>query len=86
VGAIDEVVEDGRTGLMVPPLDPEAIAGATERLLEDGERRRVFGESGRRSAIEKLGVSASANLQERVIREAIAHRAARRRDSRDRDV
>lgn len=35
VGGIPEMVEDGRTGLLVPPHDPEALAAAIVRLLED---------------------------------------------------
>ncbi len=35
VGGIPEMVEDGRTGLLVPPHDPEALAAAITRLLVD---------------------------------------------------
>ena len=35
VGGIPEMVEDGRTGLLVPPHDPEALAAAITRLLTD---------------------------------------------------
>ncbi|MBI5211709.1 MAG: glycosyltransferase [Elusimicrobia bacterium] len=34
-GGIPEVIEDGRTGLLVPPRDPEALAGAVLRLVDD---------------------------------------------------
>ncbi|MBI4678480.1 MAG: glycosyltransferase [Elusimicrobia bacterium] len=34
-GGIPELVEDGRTGLLVPPRDPEALAGAVLRLVGD---------------------------------------------------
>lgn len=33
VGGVPEMVEDGRTGLLVPPRDPEALAAAIVRLL-----------------------------------------------------
>ncbi|MGN6446193.1 glycosyltransferase [Amnibacterium sp.] len=48
-GLIDTVVEDS-TGLHVPPRDPEALADALEGLLGDPERRRRYGENGRRRA------------------------------------
>ncbi len=35
VGGIPEMVEDGRTGLLVPPHDPDALAAAITRLLVD---------------------------------------------------
>ncbi len=47
-GALPEVVEDGRNGILVPPRDAYALAGAIERLLRDDELRRVMGEEGRR--------------------------------------
>ena len=35
VGGIPEMIEDGRTGLLVPPHDPEALAVAIIRLFSD---------------------------------------------------
>jgi glycosyltransferase involved in cell wall biosynthesis len=35
VGGIRETVVDGQTGLLVPPRDPDALAAAIRRLLED---------------------------------------------------
>lgn len=46
VGGLREVVTDGRTGLLVPPDDAEALAGALERVLQDEELRRHLGASG----------------------------------------
>ncbi len=45
-GALPEIVEDGVTGLLVPPGDVEALAGAIRTLLEDPERCRAMGEAG----------------------------------------
>lgn len=38
VGGIPEVLEDGRAGLLVPPADPQALAGALAGLLDDPDR------------------------------------------------
>ena len=46
VGGLAESVIEGRTGLLVPPDDPVALAGALQRLLEDGELRRELGAAG----------------------------------------
>jgi glycosyltransferase involved in cell wall biosynthesis len=35
VGGTPEVVTDGETGLLIPPRDSDALAGALERLLVD---------------------------------------------------
>jgi glycosyltransferase involved in cell wall biosynthesis len=39
VGSIDEAVDDGRTGLLVPPRDSHALAEAVVQLLSDQPRR-----------------------------------------------
>ena len=48
VGALPEMVEDGRTGYLVPPRDPEALAVAIVRLLREPQRRRRMGRNGKR--------------------------------------
>lgn len=40
VGGTPWTIEDGVTGLLIEPDDPQAIAGAVERVLDDGELRR----------------------------------------------
>jgi glycosyltransferase involved in cell wall biosynthesis len=45
-GGIPEVVADGETGLLVPPRDPAAMAGAIIRLLSDRSLRERIGAAG----------------------------------------
>jgi glycosyltransferase involved in cell wall biosynthesis len=52
VGGVAELVVDGETGLLVPPGDADALAGALERLLGDGLLRRQMGAAGRSRAEE----------------------------------
>lgn len=51
VGGVGEVVEDGGTGLLVPPGDPEALAAALRRLVEHEALRRQMGAAGRERAL-----------------------------------
>jgi glycosyltransferase involved in cell wall biosynthesis len=46
VGGIVDVIKDGSTGLLVPEKDPEAIAAAVLRLLDDPALARRLGEEG----------------------------------------
>lgn len=43
VGGVPEIVEHGQTGLLVPPGDPAALAGAIVQLMMDQRRARTFG-------------------------------------------
>ena len=43
IGQIEEVVEDGQTGLLYRPGDEDALAGACERLLADEDLRARIG-------------------------------------------
>jgi len=47
VGGNAEAVVDGRTGFVVPPADPAALAEALLLVAEDPALRRRFGEAGR---------------------------------------
>jgi glycosyltransferase involved in cell wall biosynthesis len=47
VGGLPEIVLDGETGLIVPPDDPVALAGALLRLLEDRDHAAWLGRNGR---------------------------------------
>lgn len=52
VGGIPEVVMDGKTGILVPPRNPDAIANAIVSLLENPMRARKMGEAGRKRVLE----------------------------------
>ena len=58
VGGLKDLVVDGKTGLLVPPGDPEALRAALERLLADAELRRRLGACGRERAGERFSWAA----------------------------
>jgi starch synthase len=47
VGGLPDMVENGRTGLLVPPRDVEKLAAAIIQLLHDRSLRQQMGEAGR---------------------------------------
>jgi glycosyltransferase involved in cell wall biosynthesis len=53
-GGIPEVVQDGVNGILVPPKDPDALASAIIRLIEDLELRNKYGNAGRRIVEERF--------------------------------
>lgn len=53
VGGLLDTVVPGGTGELVPPRDPAALAAALRSLLDDPERRRRYGETGRARAVER---------------------------------
>ena len=52
VGGNREIVEGGRNGLLVPPEDPQALAGAISHLLEEPELRSQMAAASRVKAAE----------------------------------
>lgn len=72
VGGTPEVVVDGETGLLVPPRDHEALAGAIGRLLADPELRRRLGEAGRRRVEERFSLDAMTTRMLAIYDEVVA--------------
>ena len=52
--AIPEVIKDGVNGLLVPPEDPLALAGALQRLIEDFALRERLAQVARRTVQEQF--------------------------------
>ena len=56
VGGIPEVVDDGITGILVPPDDADALAKACSELLLDADARTRMGSEGERRARSRYGI------------------------------
>jgi glycosyltransferase involved in cell wall biosynthesis len=60
VGGVKEAIGD--TGLTVPPRNPEALAGAITKLLQDPKARAAMGEEARQRALTYFSISRSITL------------------------
>lgn len=54
VGGIPEIVHDGVNGILVPPRDPEALARAISRYLEDVPFRTGMARAGRDTVVQRF--------------------------------
>jgi glycosyltransferase involved in cell wall biosynthesis len=71
VGGLPEIVEDGRTGLVVEPGDAEALADAIVALAGDLERAAAMGLAGRERALGEFTPERSAERIETLYRAAL---------------
>ncbi len=71
VGGIYSVVEDGRTGYLVPPSNPAQLAAAICRLLKDEGLREKFGQAARKTVEDKFSLDKLIGQVEEVYQEAI---------------
>lgn len=64
VAGVPEIIQHGKTGLLVPPEDPIALAAGLERLSRSADLRRRLGRTARRRAETRFdGRSAAAALE-----------------------
>lgn len=78
VGALDEVVLDGETGIVIPPEDTEALVEAMLRLLEAPDEAARLGAAGRRRVELHQNWDAAAGRMEPGLERAAALAAAAR--------
>jgi glycosyltransferase involved in cell wall biosynthesis len=72
IGVIPEVVVDGKTGLIIPPKDPSAIASALKKLIQDRELAMGMGGKGRKLVEELYNESLFTDETLKVYAEAIS--------------
>jgi len=73
-GGVPEVVEQGETGLLVAPGDPERLCDAVVELLGDGPRRARMGANGLARARERFDLATTVTDLELIYREAVEQR------------
>ena len=73
VGGVAEIVEHGRTGILVMPGDARALASAVDRLLDDDDLADRLAAAARSFVLERHVVSAMVEGHRRVFGDALAH-------------
>jgi glycosyltransferase involved in cell wall biosynthesis len=77
VGGTPSIVEDGSTGLLVPPGDPLALAGAILRLIEQPALAAGLAARGRKKIHEEFGIDQLMARIERLYEEFVPRTAVR---------
>jgi glycosyltransferase involved in cell wall biosynthesis len=70
-GPVD-LIEDGRTGRLVPPGDGAALAGALDDMLRDPQEAAAMGRRGRARAVERYDIRKTACAVERIYEKVLA--------------
>jgi glycosyltransferase involved in cell wall biosynthesis len=78
VGGLPEIVEDGVTGVLVPPDDVERLAAAIAELAADGDRAARLGGAARERALREFTLDRCADRTDAVYRAALERRASTR--------
>lgn len=76
VGAISEIVQEGDSGLLVPPSDPAALAAALRRLHDDETLRQRLGEGASRIVARDFDAAANARRLVELLGEVAGTRRA----------
>ena len=75
IGGLPEIVEDRRTGLLVPPGDPDAFAAAIVELAANGALASEMGRAARERALREFSLDRCADRIDALYRSALARRA-----------
>jgi glycosyltransferase involved in cell wall biosynthesis len=73
VGGLPEVVEQNKTGVVVPPQNSEAAAFVLEKLIYDKDLRTSFGKLGRDRVVKNYNWTNSINNMIKIYEEVLQH-------------
>ncbi len=71
VGGIPDIVDDGETGILAPPRQPEALAQAVLELIGSPERRRLMGATARAKVVPRFSLETMVQRIETLYEELI---------------
>lgn len=70
-GGPTEIVLDNATGYLFEPNNHQSLAEALQKLVQDKEKRKVFGENGYERVFDKFSLKSHVNHFEKIFRELI---------------
>jgi glycosyltransferase involved in cell wall biosynthesis len=82
VGGTPEIIEDGESGLLVPPGNPEALAAAISHVLQDRAMAKRLGQAARHRVFSRYSLNQAVASTERLY-DDLLHRARQRRRLRE---
>jgi glycosyltransferase involved in cell wall biosynthesis len=74
VGSVREVVDDGVTGILIPPDDAISMAQAIQRLVQHADDSRRMGEAGRLRVEQMFRLEQTVESTERLLEELVSVR------------
>ncbi|MFJ3235805.1 glycosyltransferase family 4 protein [Streptomyces sp. NPDC086787] len=86
VGGLPDTVQHGRTGLLIPPADPSALAQAVTALLADPASRLRMANQGRELALRQFDIAGTVSQVNELYHQALASRRRCRMLSREKSA
>jgi len=74
IPGMDEIIVDGRSGILVPPEDPEALAGKIKQVLSDASVSNRIAAGGRQRVIERFSAEKMVSETSQLYLELIENR------------
>jgi len=74
VGGIPEIVDDGETGILVPPGDTKKLAEAIISLIQNKSMREMMGKKGRKRVEEQFSIEKNVELTEKLYKKVLDHK------------
>jgi glycosyltransferase involved in cell wall biosynthesis len=74
VGGVQELVEEGTMGFLVPPEAPEALAAAIQKLLDGEDLRHKMGQAGREKALREFTLDRMLAKTQKVYKEVLVEK------------
>jgi glycogen synthase len=78
VGGTPEAIDDGVTGLLVPPGEPDTLAVSIGLVLSDADLAARLGAAGREAVRNRFGMDRMVRATERLYRDLLLAREAER--------